>query len=73
MTCVKKAYLFDPPNTNKNKKFKGKDWETELQLSKIFCRPMRTYTNDPPFYPWLPPAPIIPHVNFDLGFNKGLH
>lgn len=54
------------------KRFKGKDWETELEISKWLHRPMRYYTTDPPFYPWLPPEPL---VNFDLvsAYNKGQH
>nr|BAF76086.1 hypothetical protein [Torque teno midi virus] len=40
--------------------------ETERELSKIFKRPPRTYQNDPPFYPWLPPEP---RVNFNLNFK----
>lgn len=73
-TLIKKAYLFDPPKT-KHTVIKGSDWETELQISKWLHRPMRRYSDDPPFYPWLPPAPIVPHVNFDLvsAFNKGQH
>nr|UHS18278.1 MAG: hypothetical protein [Betatorquevirus sp.] len=68
--CIKKVYLFDPPKPRKNERFTGWDWETELQLCKAFKRPMRTFKNDPPYYPWLPPEPI---VNFDLNFNKGQH
>ncbi len=39
----------------------GFEEETEKQLAAAFCRPPRTYKQDPPFYPWLPPAPKIPN------------
>lgn len=41
--------------------------ETEKILASIFHRPMRTYLKDPPFYPWLPPEPV---VNFELNYQK---
>lgn len=66
--CVKHAYLFEPYTPNR--RFTPPEFETELFLSKLFKRPPRTFVKDPPFYPWLPPEPI---VNFDLNFNKGQH
>ena len=67
--------MFPEQEKPKPKRFKGKDWETELQLSKWMHRPMRMYTTDIPFYPWLPLTPKVPCVNFDLlsAFNKGQH
>lgn len=64
--------MFNDDNVKKpNKRIQpGFDWETELQLAKIFCRPMRTYSNDKPYYPWLPPAPLVPSVNFDLNYKE---
>ena len=44
----------------------GFEQETEEELAKIFKRPVRTYKHDTPFYPWLPPTPI---VNFHLNFK----
>lgn len=44
----------------------GFEQDTERELSIIFCRPQRTYKQDPPFYPWLPPEP---YVNFALNFK----
>ncbi len=44
----------------------GFEEETERELSRIFRRPPRTYKEDLPFYPWLPPEP---RVNFNLNFN----
>ncbi len=37
----------------------GFELETEMQLCRIFHRPPRTYHEDLPFYPWLPPAPTV--------------
>lgn len=64
--------LFPERETPKPKVFKGSDWETELELSKWMKKPMRRYTTDHPFYPWVVPEPL---VNFDIvkGFNKGQH
>nr|UYL88392.1 ORF3 [Torque teno midi virus] len=44
----------------------GFEQETEEQLARIFKRPVRTFKEDTPFYPWLPPAPI---VHFNLNFK----
>nr|UHS18325.1 MAG: hypothetical protein [Gammatorquevirus sp.] len=52
---------------NDNLRFKpGFEQETEEQLARIFKRPVRTFKHDTPFYPWLPPSPI---VNFHLNFK----
>lgn len=51
----------------KNKRITGKDLETEIQLARWMKRPVRTYANDPPFYPWLPPEP---YVNFMLNYKE---
>ncbi len=56
-----------------NRRFKPHEEQLELELCKWMKRPKRTFFYDDPFYPWLPPAPCIPSVNFDLGFNKGQH
>lgn len=51
----------------KNKRITGPDWETELFLAKMFRRPLRTYTHDKPYYPYLVPTPL---VNFHLNFKE---
>lgn len=65
--------MFEPPRTNK--RITGRDFETELQISKWLHRPPRYYHDDKPYYPWLPPTPKVPMVNFDIvsAFNKGQH
>ncbi len=45
---------------------KGFEEETEKEVAAAFHRPPRTYKEDTPFYPWLPPAP---KVNFKLNFK----
>ncbi len=52
--------------TIKNRRFTAREFETELELAKIFKRPPRTFIGDPPFYPWLVPEPL---VNFELNFK----
>lgn len=42
-------------------------YENEKQLSTIFRRPMRHFEEDPPFYPWVCPEPL---VNFHLNFKE---
>lgn len=56
----------------KNRRFRPHEWETERQLASWMKRPMRTFINDFPFYPWCVPEP---KVNFDIisKYNKGLH
>lgn len=64
--------MFDPP-PHKNRRITGHDWETELQLAKWMRRPLRTFHDDKPFYPWLPPEPLVnqePLVNFKLNFTE---
>lgn len=51
----------------KNRKFKPNELQTEIELARIFKRPVRTYYYDHPFYPWLPPTPL---VNFDLKYKE---
>lgn len=65
LQCVKHAYLFEPPR--KNRRFTPPEYELELTMAKNFRRPPRQYFYDPPFYPWLPPEPV---VNFDLNYKK---
>ncbi len=44
----------------------GFEQQTEYELACAFNRPMRTYKEDSPYYPWLP---IEPKVNFHLNFT----
>lgn len=48
------------------------EYAHELDVAKWMKRPPCQFIYDAPFYPWLPPEPL---VNFDLinGFNKGQH
>nr|BAF76126.1 hypothetical protein [Torque teno midi virus] len=64
----KEARLFETTNRQfRVEPFKdGFEKETERELAIIFHRPPRYYKNDPPFYPWLPPTPL---VNFNLNYN----
>lgn len=67
MNC--KVELFKTKKT-KLTVIKGFDWETEKQLSQWMHRPMRKFLEDAPYYPWLPPTPKVPRVNFDLMFSE---
>lgn len=60
------------PPARKNRRLTPYEAETDLQIAKWLKRPVRTFFDDKPFYPWLVPEPL---VNFDLvkGFNKGQH
>lgn len=58
--------MFGDKTRKKNRRFTPEEFEVELQLSKIFKRPPRTYVDDPPFYPWLVPEPV---VNFQLNYK----
>ncbi len=57
--------------SKKNRRFTPEEFVTELELAKLMKRPPRHFVNDPPFYPWLPPEPLVnqPFVTFDLGFK----
>ncbi len=44
----------------------GFEQQTEYELACAFCRPMRTYKEDLPYYPWLVPEP---KVNFNLNYK----
>lgn len=53
------------PETKKNRRLTPSELQDDLYLAKWLHRPLRTYFNDPPFYPWLVPEP---KVNFKLNF-----
>lgn len=67
---INKVELFKKPK--KNRRLTPYEQQTDLEIAKWLRRPVRTFFNDPPFYPWLPPEPL---VQFDLvkNFNKGQH
>ncbi len=70
---INKVTLF--PKEKKNRRLTPYEMQTEREISKWMKRPPKHYLYDVPFYPWLPPTPVIPKVNFDIvsQFNKGQH
>lgn len=58
--------MFGDKTRKKNRRFTPEEFELELQLCKAFKRPPRTYVDDPPYYPWLVPEPV---VNFQLNYK----
>ncbi len=67
--CKNKVTLFDCKE-KKNRRFTPQEFEDELYIAKWLKRPPRNFIYDPPFYPWLPPEPKVPKVNFDLMFKE---
>lgn len=59
-----------PDKTRKNRPLTPDERDTDIQIAAWLKRPVRYFFDDKPFYPWLPPEPIVPSVNFDLGFKK---
>ncbi len=59
----------EPPQ--KNRRLTPHEMQTEYEICSWLKRPPRYFTQDKPFYPWLPPEPLVnqPLVNFDLGFQ----
>ncbi len=56
------------------RRFTPYEYAEEVDDAKHWHRPPRNFWGDTPFYPYLPPAPLVPYVNFDLGYkNKGRH
>lgn len=47
-----------------------KEFEEELKEAAIWGHRPRQYIKDKPFYDFLPITPIVPKVNFDLGFKQ---
>lgn len=60
--------MFGEP-TSKNRRFTPQEYEGELEVARIFLRPPRQYIFDTPYYPFFPPTPILPRVNFDLNYK----
>lgn len=46
----------------------AKEYEQELQESKIWGHYPRKYILDKPYYKDIPITPVIPKINFDLGY-----
>lgn len=55
--------------TIKNRRFTPKEMQDEIELAAIFRRPVRSFIFDVPTYPFIPPAPIVPMVNFNLNYK----
>lgn len=53
-----------------NRRLTPKEFEQELIDSKIWGHKPRTFIKDTPFYDFLPITPIIPRVNFELGYKQ---
>lgn len=63
--CKIKVQLF--PEKRKNRRLTPYEMQDELFIAKWLKRPPRTYFDDRPFYPWLPPEPM---VNFKLNYTE---
>ncbi len=50
-----------------NRRLTPAELEQEIITAKAFCRPVRSFINDMPTYPFFPPAPV---ANFDLRFKN---
>lgn len=66
--CNFKVNMFGdkPPN----RRLTPKEYEEEISESKIWKHRPRQFLYDIPFYDFLPPTPVIPRVNFELGYKK---
>lgn len=49
-----------------NRRLTPRERADDLELAKLFKRPVRNFINDTPFYPWLPYTPI---ANFNLKYQ----
>lgn len=58
--------LFPKKKPFKNRRFTPSERELEKIVSKIFCRPERSFFYDTPIYPYCVPEP---RVNFNLGYK----
>jgi hypothetical protein len=65
--CKIKVKLFPEREPRKNRRLTPQEQADDLFIAKWLKRPVRTFFDDPPFYPWLPPEP---QVNFDLRFKE---
>ncbi len=53
----------------KNRRLNVYELQDEIETAKAFCRPVKSYIYDTPYYPFFPPTPIVPKVNFNLNFK----
>ncbi len=60
--------MFGDPTPNR--RLTPKEFEQELEDSKIWGHRPRTFLKDKPFYDFLPITPLVPRINFDLGFKQ---
>ena len=44
-------------------------WEDEYTTARVWCRPVRSFYTDTPFYPEVPKIPPQFHVSFKLGWK----
>nr|UHS18437.1 MAG: hypothetical protein [Betatorquevirus sp.] len=58
------------PPVKKNRLMNAWEQQEEKQDAAIWCRPQRKYLYDKPTYPFFPPTPIIPKINFDLMYSE---
>lgn len=56
-----------PPEKPKNRRLNRFELQDEIETAKHWFRPVRSYVQDPPFYPWVIPEPL---VNFALKFKE---
>lgn len=61
--------MFDEP-TVKNRRMNAKEYEQELEESKIWDHYPRNFILDRPFYKNMPITPLVPRLNFDLNFTE---
>lgn len=61
--------LLFPPDKPQNRRMTPWEQEQEKEIAALFCRPQRTFLHDPPTYPFFPPAPKVPKINFDLNYD----
>lgn len=53
-----------------NRRMNSREFAEELQEAAIWGHRPRTFIKDKPFYDFLPITPIIPKLNFELGFKE---
>lgn len=49
-----------------NRRLTPREQADDLELAKLFKRPLRNFINDKPYYPWLPYTPV---ANFNLKYQ----
>lgn len=63
--------MFNDEPVKKNRRLNANELQTEIEIASWLKRPVRTFINDKPFYPWLPIEPLVNQypVCFDLNFK----